>query len=47
MKVYVQNPLELSSGILQRYHLTRESKLTSQDYNPSLVDYVPEPIRAI
>ena len=46
-KVYVRNPLEPSSGILHGYHLTRGSMLTSQDYNPSLVVYVPEPIRAI
>ena len=41
MKVYVQNQLEPSSSILHRY------RLTSQDYNPSSVVYVPEPIRAI
>ena len=35
MKVYVQNRLEPSSGILLHYHLTRGSRLTSQDYNPS------------
>ena len=46
-KVYVQNRLEPSSGILHCYHLTRESTLTSQDYNPSSVVYVPKPIRAI
>ena len=43
-KVYVQNRLEPSSGILHCYHLTT---LTSQDYNPCSVVYVPEPIRAI
>ena len=43
-KVYVQNPLEPSSDILHRYHLTRGSKFTSQDYTPSSVVYVPEPI---
>ena len=44
MKAYVQNRLEPSSGILHRYHLSRESMLTSQDYGPSSVVYVPEPI---
>ena len=39
--------LEPSSGVLQRYHLTRGSTLTSQDYNPISVIYVPEQIRAI
>ena len=46
-KVNVQYCLEPSIGILHRYHLTRGSMLTSQDYNPSSVVYVPEPIRAI
>ena len=46
-KVYVQNRLEPSSGILHHYHLTRGSTLTRQDYNPSSVVYIPEPIRAI
>jgi len=46
-KDYVQNWLEPFSGILHHYHLTRESTLTNQDYNPSSVVYVPEPIRAI
>ena len=46
-KVYVQNQSEPSSGIFHRYHLTRGSTLTSQDYNPSSVVYVPEQIRAI
>ena len=39
--------LKPSSGILHHYHLTSGSTLTSQDYNPSSVVYVPEPIRAI
>ena len=46
-KVYVQNWSEPSSCILHRYHLTRGSMLTSQDYSPSSVVYMPEPIRAI
>ena len=45
--LYVQNWLELSSGILHCYHLTSGSMLTSQDYSRSSVVYVPEPIRAI
>ena len=44
-KVCVHNWLEPSGGILHRYHLTRGSTLTSQDYSPSSVVYVPEPIR--
>ena len=44
MKAYVQNRLEPSSGILHRYPLSRGSMLTSQDYGPSSVVYVPEPI---
>ena len=39
--------IRASERILHRYHLTRGSTLTSQDYNPSSVVYVPEPIRAI
>ena len=46
-KVYVQNRSEPSSSILHCYHLTRGSTLTSQEYSPSSVVYVPEPIRAI
>ena len=46
-KVNVQNRSEPSSGILHCYHLTRGSMLTSQDYSPSSVVYVPELIRAI
>ena len=46
-KVYVQNKLEPSSGILHHYYLTRGSTLTSQDYSPSSVVYAPELIRAI
>ena len=41
-KVYVQNPLEPSSGILHHYHLTRGSTLTSQDYSPSSVVCAPK-----
>ena len=44
-KVYAQNRLEPSSGIL--HYLTWGSTLSSQDYNPSSVVYVPEPIRSI
>ena len=43
--VFVQNQLEPSTGILHHYHLIRGSTLTSQDYNPSSVVYVSEPIR--
>ena len=41
-EVYVQNWLEPSNGISQRFCLTRESTLTSQDYSPSSVVYIPE-----
>jgi hypothetical protein len=44
-KVNVQNRSEPSSSVLHCYHLTRGSTLTSQDYSPSSVVYVPEPIR--
>ena len=47
LKVCVQNRLKPSSGILHHYHLTSGSTLTSQDYNPSSVVYVPDMIRAI
>ena len=43
----VRNWLEPSSGILHHYYLTRGSTLTSQDYSPSSVVYVPELTRAI
>ena len=46
-KVYVQNQSGPSNGILHRFCLTRGSTLTSQDYDPSSVVYVSEPIRAI
>ena len=46
-KVYVQNWLEPSNRILHRFCLTRESTITSQDYSPSSVVCIPEPIRAI
>ena len=39
--------IEPSSNIFHRYRLNRGSVLSSQDYNPSLVVYVPEPIGAI
>ena len=39
-KVYVQNRLKTSSGILHCYHLTRGSTLTSHNYNPSSVAYL-------
>ena len=38
---------ESSTGILHRFCLTRGSMLTSHDYSPSSVVYIPEPIRAI
>ena len=41
-KVYVQNRLEPSSGILHHNHLTRGSAVTSQDDDPSSVVYIPE-----
>ena len=54
MKFYVQNRSKPSRGILHRYHLTRGSTLTSQDYSPSSdsglctrTKYESEPIRAI
>ena len=47
MNVYLQNWLAPSSNILHCFHFTRGSTLTSQDYRPSSVVYVPEPIRAI
>ena len=46
-KVYVQNRSEPSNNILHRFCLTRESTLTSQDYSPSSVVCITEPIRAI
>ena len=36
-KIYLQNRLEPSGGILHRYHLTM---LTSQNYNPNSLAYV-------
>ena len=37
----------MSNGILHNFCLTRKSTLTSQDYSPSSVVYIPEPVRAI
>ena len=46
-KVYVQNQIEPSNGILHRFCLTGGSTLTSQDYNPSSVVYLSKLVRAI